>query len=185
MEDEQIIELYWERNELAITKTADKYGSFLMYLAMNILSVHEDAEECVNDTYEKAWNSIPPERPQFLRAWLGKITRNAALNVWNRNHAGKRYNGMGVVFDELADCIPDARNVEQQIEAAELGAMISRWLKTLKEEERALFVRRYWNGESLEYLAGEFRMRPSQLAQKMYRLRKQLKKTLEQEGVVL
>lgn len=185
MEDEQIIELYWERNELAITKTADKYGSFLMYLAMNILSVHEDAEECVNDTYEKAWNSIPPERPRYFRAWLGKITRNTALNVWHRNHAEKRYNGLDVVFDELADCIPDARNVEQHIEAAELGAMISKWLETLKPEERALFIRRYWNGESLEQLAGEFRMRPNQLAQRMYRLRNQLKKTLEKEGVVL
>ena len=185
MEDQDIIDLYWKRDERAIQETSDKYGSFLLYLAGNILDIHEDAEECVNDTYEKAWNSIPPEKPKFLRAWLGRVVRNAALNRWDKNHAKKRYAGMEVMLDELEECIPDLRSVEDEMEAAALGNVISAWLRTLSREDRALFVRRYWNGEALDSLAKEFHIPSGKLAQRMYRLRNSLKKALEQEGVIV
>lgn len=185
MEDWQIIELYWQREENAITETAQKYGSFCYRLAMNVLSIHEDAEECVNDTYHQAWISMPPERPVKLRAWLGKVVRNRAINVWNKNHTQKRYSGMSVLLDELADCIPSSVTVEQEIEVRELSEIISVWLLSLPKEDRVLFVRRYWNGEALNGLAKEWNIVPGKLAQRMHRLRLSLRTALEKEGVTL
>ena len=101
MEDAQIIDLYFQRDESAITQTAAKYGIFCHKLARNILSVEEDAEECVNDTYLQAWNAIPPLRPDKLGAWLGRVVRNIAINMWNKNHRKKRYSGMELLLAEL------------------------------------------------------------------------------------
>ena len=113
MDDTQIIDLYWDRDQGAITATAGKYGSFLHALSWNILRSHHDAEECVNDTYFRAWNAIPPERPSALRAWLGRITRNLSLDRWKAGRTQSRGAGMETLLGELDECIPDHRGPEQ------------------------------------------------------------------------
>ena len=185
MEDAKIIELYWQRDETAITETAQKYGAFCHSIAMNLLHVKEDAEECVNDTYHTAWNSMPPQKPVKFRAWLGKVVRNLSLALWNKNHRQKRYSGMTELLDELEDCIPSSETVERTMETKELSAAIDRWLMSLSREERALFVRRYWNGTPLTELASLWGISPGKLAQKMHRLRGSLKCALEREGIIL
>ena len=185
MEDSDIIELYWRREERAITETDAKYGAFCHALAMNLLGVREDAEECVNDTYHAAWKAMPPERPHRLRAWLGKVVRNISVSLWQHNHAKKRCSGADVLLSELGDCVPAARDVESEVENAELGRVISSWLRTLTADDRALFVRRYWYGTALATLAEERDMPANRLAQHMYRLRLSLRKALEREGIAL
>ena len=185
MEDAQIVSLYWARCEDAIRETDAKYGAFCRTLAGNILSSREDAEECVNDTWHHAWNAMPEERPSLLRAWLGKVVRNLALDRWRSSRAQKRYDGMELLLSELEDCVPARETVEESVEAAELGRIISAWLAALPEDDAALFVRRYWNGDALNALAKEQGVAAAKLAQKMYRLRLSLKTTLEQEGIAL
>lgn len=185
MEDDEIVDLYWRREEEAITATSQKYGGFCHGIALNILSVREDAEECVNDTWCHAWNAIPPERPRKLNVWLGKITRNLALNRWQKRRAKKRYHGMEVLLDELAECIPAGSSPEQTLENTEITRVIEDWLKTLSREERAVFVRRYWGGEALGRLAKESGSSPERMKKRLYRLRQQLKKALEKEGIYL
>ena len=185
MEDAQIIDLYFQRDESAITQTAAKYGIFCHKLARNILSIEEDAEECVNDTYLQAWNAIPPLRPDKLGAWLGRVVRNIAINMWNKNHRKKRYSGMELLLAELEECIPSSQTVEQKVEEKELTEAINVWLGSLSREDRILFLRRYWNGEAVKELARERGMTPGRLARRMYGLRQNLKFRLEQEGYSL
>ncbi len=185
MEDDQIIDLYWQRNEKAIVETDQKYGAFCRAIAMNLLGSREDVEECVSDAYHQAWMLMPPERPDRLKAWLGRIVRNISINLWHRNHAQKRYNGTQQMLSELEDCIPSPRNVEKELEDAELGKAINRWLLSLPMEDRVLFVRRYWHGIALNDLAKEWGIPSGRLAQRMYRLRLGLKKALEKEGIYI
>jgi len=185
MEDTRIIELYFQRNEQAIEETSKKYGQFCHSIAKNILHNNEDAEECVNDTYNNTWNAIPPARPTNFKIWLGKVVRNIAVNLYNRNHAQKRNAGLSVLLSELEDCIPSLQTTEQEISEKELSEIIEKFLRSLEKEDQVLFVRRYWNGIALNTLAKEFSLSPSKLAQRMYRLRLALKNTLEKEGVSL
>lgn len=185
MEDLQIIELYWSRNEDAIKETHKKYNRLLHGIAFNILSCPEDSEECVNDTYRKAWNGIPPQKPNSLVAYLGRIVRNLSINRWHKNRAQKRYSGVEVLMSELVHCIPTSETVEKEIEAHELSNIISDWLCTLSRDDRVLFMRRYWFGDPLNNLACECGTTANKLAGRMYRLRKSLKYTLEKEGVSL
>lgn len=185
MEDFQILDLYWQRDETAIARTEQKYGAFCYHIAKNILSVNEDAEECVNDTYYQAWNAIPPQRPASFRAWLGRVVRNIAINLWNKNHAQKRYAGMTELLSELEDCIPHPKTIEREIEEKELSGHMNSWLRSIHREDRILFVRRYWYGEALSSLAKEQGTAPAKLAQRMYRLRTNLRAALEKEGVYL
>lgn len=185
MEDLQIIDLYFERNETAIAETAAKYGLFCHNIALNILSVKADAEECVNDTYLQAWNSIPPQRPDKFRAWLGRVVRNISINLWNKNHCQKRYAGIEQFMDELEDCIPSPQTVEHQIEEQELTEVINTWLASLSRDDRVLFVRRYWNGKTVNELAKETGTESKKLARRMYSLRQSLKSALEKEGYSL
>lgn len=182
MEDSQIVDLYWRRDERAVSETEEKYGVLCRGVARNILGTDEDAEECVNDALHQAWSSIPPQRPDRLGAWLGKVTRNLALNAWSRDHAQKRHSGMTALLDELADCVPAPATVERELEDKELSAAIDQWLRGRSREERTLFLRRYWYGVELQELAAERGMSPNRLAQKMLRLRRSLRQTLEKEG---
>ena len=182
MEDAQIVALYWARDENAIAETERKYGRFCRALAENILSIHEDAEECVNDAYRLTWESIPPQKPAFLRAWLGRLTRSLAINRWNSADAQKGGGGAELLLGELEDCVPAADSVERTLENEALGAAISGWLRSLPADDRALFVRRYWYGEALNDLAEAWGVGAARLAQRMLRLRRRLKKTLEGEG---
>ena len=152
MEDSEIITLYWNRDERAIAETSTKYGSFCQRIAQNILTVREDAEECVSDTYQQAWTSIPPLRPQRLRPWLGRVVRNLAINRWRRNHAQKRYAGLEALFSELEECIPSGETAEGRLEEGELTQVLNGWLASLSQSDRVLFLRRYWNGEPLKEL---------------------------------
>lgn len=185
MEDSQIIRLFFARDEAAITETEKKYGKYCYKIAFNILSSDPDAEECVNDTYLKAWNAIPPQRPDKFGAWLGRVVRNIALDLWNKNHRKKRYAGMEKLLDELEDCIPSPVTVEHKMEEKELSRFINAWLASLPENEQILFVRRYWKGERLKELARAYGLSSGKMAKHMYRLRQDLKKKLEKEGYLL
>ncbi|MBR2408783.1 MAG: sigma-70 family RNA polymerase sigma factor [Lachnospiraceae bacterium] len=185
MEDKQIIDLYFARDEQAITETEQKYGRFCWRIAMNVLDVWEDAEECVSDTYLSAWKQIPPTIPLSLKAFLGRIVRNLSISRFRTLRAKKRFQGMEVMLSELGDCVPSDHNVEQTVEAKELSGYISEWLDSLPEEDCALFVRRYWFGDSVQELAEKCGITAAQMAQRMLRLRKGLRSALEQKGVAL
>ena len=185
MKDNEIIALYWSRDERAISETDIKYGRFCRTIAVNILTVREDAEECVNDTYHKAWTVIPPQRPEQFRAWLGRVVRNISLNLWNRNHADKRNKGMETMLSELEDCVPSSVSVDNEIDDIELGHLISKWLRSIPDEERMFFIIRYWNGVPLKDIAARHGISADKLAQKMLRLRKSLRTELEKEGISL
>lgn len=182
MEDSEIVALYWRRDEAAVSETEEKYGALCRGVALSILGRPEDAEECVNDALHQAWTAIPPQRPERLGAWLGKVTRNLALNAWKRDRAQKRQCGMAALLDELAECVPGPVTVERELERKELAAAIDSWLRGRSREDRTLFLRRYWYGVELQELAAERGISPNRLAQKMLRLRRSLKQALEKEG---
>ena len=181
MTDDEIIGLYHSRSENAISETDKKHGGFCRRLALNILSSREDAEECVSDTYLAAWNKMPPDRPLSLKAFLGRITRNISISRFRKNRAAKRYAGIEVMLGELEECIPDSA-ADTEIERSLLSEAISGWLDGLSEDDRAMFVRRYWYGDEVKELAEDFGETPNQTAKRMQRLRRSLKEILEKEG---
>ncbi|MBQ8231427.1 MAG: sigma-70 family RNA polymerase sigma factor [Lachnospiraceae bacterium] len=186
MEDKQIIDLYWERSEQAISATAIKYGNYCHSISYNILHNAEDAEECVNATYLAAWESIPPNRPQRLAVYLGKITRNFSLNRVKYYSAQKR--GLGqtdLVLSELEDCIPASTGVEQQVEERLLVKAIEAFLYSQPPEKRNIFIRRYWAMTPIKDIARSFGMSESKIMSLLFRMRKELKKHLEKEGFTL
>ncbi len=185
MEDSAIIDLYWARNEQAISETRRKYGAYCSAIARRLLGSPEDAEECVSDTWHAAWNAMPPERPGSLRAWLGRVVRNLSLARWNREHRQKRDRGVTELLSELEDCLPAPATAETALEARELGRALDAWLAGLTQADRRLFLRRYWYGLSLKDLARGTGMKPDQLAQRMFRLRRSLREALEKEGIDL
>ncbi len=185
MEDSAIIALYFDRNEDAIRETDKKYGAFCRKVAFNILSVNEDTEECVSDTYMKVWNLIPPERPTKFMAWLGKIVRNTALGMYTKLHAKKRFNGMELMLDELSDCIPSDVSLEKELEDKEITEAINTWLKSISTEERYLFIRRYWYGDAVNELAKQQKVSPHTITQRLYRIRERLKVYFEKEGIAI
>lgn len=183
MEDQEIIGLYHQRNENAITQTEKKHGAFCRRLAIHILSNREDAEECVNDTWMAAWNRMPPDWPQSLRAYLGRITRNISISRFRFKHASKRFAGMELLLSELEECVPGGRPAEEKLEQQALSEIIARWLAGLEEEDRVLFVRRYWYGDTVKSLAFTHGMTANRMARRMQRLRQSLRAVLEEEGV--
>lgn len=186
MKDEEIIGLYWERKEAAITATAEKYGAYLYTIAGNILHSSQDAEECVNDTYWGAWKSIPPQRPNRLSAYLGKLTRNLCLNRFKQYNAEKRGFGQaGLALSELEDCIPAESGVEQAVEEWVLVEAIERFLYALPEQKRNIFIRRYWHLYPVRDIAKAYGISESKTASLLFRMRNQLKAHLEKEGILL
>lgn len=185
MEDSEIIALYEARNELAIEATAAAYGKYCTAIAVNILTIPEDSEECVSDTYHAVWNRIPPAKPDSLRHYLGTIVRNLALSRYRKNHAQKRYRGMELMLSELSDCIPDSKGVEDTIDGKELSHHIERWLRSLHSEDRRVFLRRYWYGDSVRQLAEQTDRSENAVSLQLLRLRKKLKIALEKEGIVV
>lgn len=186
MEDAKIVQLYWDRSEQAIPATADKYGSYCTAIARNILGDPGDAEECVNDTYWKAWNSMPPNRPAILSTFLGKITRNLSLNKYKHNTADKRGGSQAeVVLDELAELVSGADSVEQELDRKELIKAIDRFLGTLSAEQRAIFVRRYWYFDHVSDLAVRFGRSQNYVSVTLSRLRLKLRNYLLERGFEL
>ena len=186
MDDIKIVQLYWERDQNAITETEAKYGNYCTSIAINILGNNEDAEECVNDTYMNAWNSMPPHRPTMLSTFLGKITRNLAFNRYKHNNADKRGGSeISAVLDELSECVSGKNNVEQEIEYKELVKAIDSFLDTLSPEKRSIFVCRYWYTDSISEIAKQFHMRENTVSMTLNRIRLKLKKYLIDGGYEL
>lgn len=183
MEGKEIIDLYWQRSETAILETAAKYRGYCYQIAFHILSGREDAEECVNDTWLGAWQSIPPYRPENLSAFLGRITRSLAFNKVRARCSAKRGGGqLTLVLEELAEVLPDTNDVEDELAGKELEATINRFLKGLSERDCNLFLRRYWYVESIEEIAVAYKMKPATVKTSLHRSRKKLKLFLEKEG---
>lgn len=186
MEDNKILDLFWARSENAVTETAAKYGRYCTGISMQILHSTLDAEECVNDTWLHAWNSIPPSRPNILQAYLGKITRNLSLDRWKRNTAQKRGGSqVELMLEELGDCVPAADSVQREIETKAIAEVISAFLREQPEMSRYLFIRRYWYGDSIADLMEKNKFTESYVKTSLFRLRQKLKKRLEKEEVLL
>jgi len=186
MDDDRILDLYWARSESAIHETAKKYGHYCSAIANNILHSREDAQECVNDSYLKAWESIPPQRPAAFRVFLGRITRNLSLNKYKAQKTQKRGgNDVDLIFHELEECLPAGGSVEKAYEAALVTEAINACLRSLDSETRIVFVRRYWYADSIRAIAERFHMNESRVKSMLFRTRKTLKTHLENEGVLL
>lgn len=185
MKDERIIELYWARSEDAVVETANKYGKYCYSIAYNILADAEDADETVNDTYMGAWNSMPPHKPSVLSTFLGKITRRISINRWNKRSAEKRGRGeVPLALEELSQAVASSDTPEQVLTARELTQAIDRFLSSLPEQERDLFVCRYWFLAPLAEISGRFGFSLSKTKSMLFRTRKKLKAHLEQEGFI-
>ena len=183
MEDEKIIELYWARDREAIAETEKKYGGYCFAAANKILCSREDAEECVNDTYFKIWNSIPPVRPKIFSAFLGKITRNLAFSRYRSQTAEKRGGGeITLVLDELGEIVSGSDDVEKSVELSELSEAINGFLKGLSQDKRNIFVRRYWHCDSVKEISARYGMTESSVSMSLMRLRRKLKEFLAERG---
>lgn len=186
MDDKQILDLYWARSERAISETADKYGKYCHYIAYSILHNAEDSEECVNETYLKAWGSIPPGRPNRLSTFLGKITRNLSLNRYKQYTAEKRGGGqVALALDELQECVPSADRVEQIVDDLALAEILNRFLASLSVETRKIFMRRYWYLSSVKEIASDFSVSESKVKMALMRSRNELRNLLEREGIAV
>jgi len=185
MEDGQIIDLYWDRDQRAVQETDGKYGKALRGIAWNLLRSREDAEECVNDTYLRAWNAIPPTRPEAFRTWLGTITRNLSLDRWKRLRAEKRGGGAELLLEELEDCVPAGRGPERTVEDQELAELLGAFLRGLSREGRVMFLRRYWYGESVAEIGQVLGCGEGKVKSSLFRSRKALRACLEKEGIAL
>ena len=184
MDDERIIELFWSRDEGAVPAAQGKYGAYCRAVALGILGDARDVEECVNDALYRLWNAIPPERPHSLRAFVGRITRNLAINTLRDASRQKRGGGEAeLVFDELADCLASDTTPERAVENAQITECIDRWLASLRTEQRVAFVRRYWYLDSVPSLAARMGWTQSKTASLLMRLRASLREALISEGI--
>lgn len=184
MKDREILDLFWKRDESAISETANAYGNYCYTIAYNILNCNEDAEECVNDTWMNAWKSIPPYRPNNLSTYLGKITRNLAFNRYKLLRAKKR--GLGrveVALSELEGCVPEKKDTEQIIDELTLINAIEAFLRRQTPVDRKIFIGKYWYLYSNQDLANAYSISESKVASLLYRMRNKLKLYLEKEGI--
>lgn len=184
MEDGQIIGLYLSRDERAIKETEKKYGAYCRSISLRILKNKEDCEECINDTWMSAWISIPPEEPQRLSAYLGRIARNLSLKRYASSRAKKRGSGeIPLVLDELSLCIPDRCDIEDTLDARLLQQSIDSFLSSLSVEHRRIFMQRYWYMCSIKEIAEDNSMTQSNVKMTLLRLRNTLREKLKREGV--
>ena len=185
MEDRQIIDLYFRRDEDAIVRTREKYGGYCYHIAANILPLREDAEECVSDTWLRAWNAIPPARPDPLRSWLGRVTRNLALSHWRKDRAQKRGGSeAALAFEELSDCLSGGEEPERVVEASALADAVNAFLATLKPRERSLFLARYWYFAPVREIAARTGKSESAVKSSLLRTRRKLYDYLNEEGLL-
>ena len=183
MEDSRIIDLYWARSEEAVAQTARKYGGYCRRIARNILFNPEDTDECVNDTYLRAWDTIPPQRPKVLQTFLARITRNLSLDRWRRNHARKRDSGGFLALEELEECVPGSDgNMSEDIAIRDA---LNGFLGSLKPEHRKIFLRRYWYLSPVKEIAEDYSISESKVKMILLRTREKLIVHLEREGIGL
>lgn len=185
MDDRQIVDLYWARDESALRETAVKYGNYCRSIAYTILKDKQDAEESVNDTYLDAWNAMPPNRPSVLSAFLGKITRRISIDRRRARSAKKRGGDeITLALEELDECIHGSHDVELQIQRNELVSVIHRFISTLPETERRIFLLRYWYLESIQAIAARYGFTQSKVASMLHHIRGKLRKLLDKEGYI-
>lgn len=185
MEDNEIIELFWQRSQRAIAETDQKYGGRLQTLSMNILHDRQDAEECVNDTYHATWNTLPPERPNYFFAYLAKLARNFSFGKYDYYHAQIRCVTVVELSDEIENCIPAPNDLEQKLDSKEIGRIISTFLYEQSSEMRAVFVRRYWYMDPIKDIAEMFQISESKVKSILFRMRNKLREHLEEEDIHL
>ena len=181
MEDSQIIDLYWARDERALTETERKYGSYCRSISYQIVKNRLDVEECVNDTYLRAWNAMPPQRPLRLPPFLGRIARNTALDRWDYNTAEKRNGGMEAVLEELEECV-GGTPLEETADLHCLGETISDYLDTVSPAARRVFLRRYWYCDSMAEIALRYGFTQGKVKSTLFRTRQGLRDHLIREG---
>ena len=184
MEDAKIIELYFKRDQQAVAETHAAYGQSLFVLADRILRNHEDAEESVSDTYFKAWETIPPQKPNFFFAYLAKICRFFALGKLDWKNAAKRNAEVVALTEEMARCIPDSSR-DREMEARELGRILNAFLGTLSQESRMIFLRRYWYVDTIAEIAQRYDISESKVKTQLHRTRARLSTYLEKEGIAV
>ena len=183
MEDNRIIDLYCERNERAISETTEKYGKYLHSISYQILQNAEDAKECVNDTYNDAWQSMPPHRPSILSTFLGKITRRISIDLWRKYSAEKRGGGVtALALDELEECVSGTGDIMAEVERLELQKKLNDFLLALPQTERQVFICRYWYMDAVSDIAKQFAFSESKIKSMLYRTRNKLRTMLEKEG---
>ncbi len=183
MDDKSIVDLYWQRNEQAISETSSKYGNYCYSIAYNILNNNEDAEESVNDTYNDAWHNIPPHRPSILSTFLGKITRRISIDKFRNRTAEKRGGGeMPLVLDELKDCIASDDDIEQGSERKRLSEVVNAFVLSLPETEQKIFLCRYWYMDSVDSICKQLGFSESKVKSMLYRMRGKLRTILIKEG---
>ena len=186
MDDESIVQLYWYRNESAITESANKYGAYCTSIAHNILLNMADAEECVNDTWLHAWNAMPPHKPSILSTFLGKITRNLSFNLYKKLHREKRGgNNIEVALDELEECVSGNNDTEKQWEEKELRESINQFVLSLPIEKRRMFILRYWYVDSISEIAKHMGISENNVSVSLNRIRKKLRVYLIERGFEL
>lgn len=183
MEDTQIIDLFFQRSEQAITSLKEKYSALCLSIARRILPDERDAEECLGDMLLKVWNAIPPERPDSLAAYLSRITRNLALDRYSYNHAEKRSTDLTSAFEELELCLPSSLNVESEVQSNDFKQFLNQFLEAQSKQNRIYFVRRYWYGESIADIAHTFQVSEEKIKSSLFRTRNRLRTALEKEGV--
>ncbi len=184
MDDRKIVDLYWQRDENAIPETAAKFGGYCRTIAMHIVSDAQDAEECVNDTWFKAWNSMPTNRPAKLAPYLGKLTRWISLTRLREKTSLKRGGGeVSLALDELAEAVDSGEDVEKVVELKELNAALRRFLQALEETERKVFLARYWYIAPVQEIAEKFAFSESKVTSMLHRTRKKLLRCLKEEGL--
>lgn len=185
MEDNQIVDMYWNRNPEAIRESGNKYGGFCFSIANNILHNKEDSEECVNDTWLKAWNAIPPTRPISLRMFLAKITRNLSFDCFTAKSAQKRGSGeIDLVLDELSECIPSNSDVAGEYEYKELCSFIQRFVERLSGKDHIIFLQRYFFTKPVSDIAAMLGLSENNVMVNLCRTRKRLKNDLQKEGFI-
>lgn len=182
MTDEAIIDMFFARDHQAVAELSGKYGPACLKLSRGILGDYRDAEECVNDAYLAVWNTVPPQRPDPLPAYLRRIVRNLSIKRYHTNTAAKRGSTYDATLDELTGCIPSPTTVEDEFSAGELSALLDRFLGTLKQDDRVIFVRRYWYADSIGDLAQRFHISSHNATVRLARIRDKLKVFLKKEG---
>jgi len=185
MNDEKIIELYFERDEKALSETQTKYESFCLTVAANILAIKEDREECVNDVLLALWNAIPPERPRSFKSFIAKITRNIAINKTRSANVWKRCTSFTDMGSEFIEAIPDSCNLAESYEAARAGRAINEVLENLPQHEREVFVLRYYFGESVAAVADDMGFTVSKVKSILMRIRQKLTAKLKKEDIIV
>ncbi len=184
MEDRQIVQLFWARDEDAIRQSSTKYGRMLSRLSYSLLSSHEDAEECVSDTYVAAWNNMPTDFPDYLGAYLSKIVRRISINRLRYRERSKRGAGVTTLLDELSECIPDTFTPDDQYQNERLGELLRGFVERLDRDKRIIFIKRYFSSESIYEIAVEMGMSEGKVKSILFRTRESLKKILEKEGLM-